>query len=264
MTAGEDFHRGLAALLFQVVNRDDAPDVAYYRGIIERSGQPALDAGCGPGRLLCQYLRAGLDVDGCDISPDMVDLCRRRAEAEGLAPALHVQSTAGLDLPRRYRTIVSCGTFGLNGTRADDVESLRRFHHHLEPGGTLAVDIEAGWAMTEMWRRCADADRSQPGEWTTRDSTPLPDGDEIVVRRRLVEADPLGQSFTLDLRYELVRDGSVVRSEDHRLVERWYGVREMIGMLETAGFADVRVEGDYSPAEVTADHRMHVFIARRL
>jgi SAM-dependent methyltransferase len=263
VTAGTDFHRGLAALLFQVVNRDDAPDVAYYRGIIERSGQPALDAGCGPGRLLCQYLRAGLDVDGCDISPDMVDLCRRRAEAEGLAPSLHVQSTAGLDLPRRYRTIVSCGTFGLNGTRADDLESLRRFHHHLEPGGTLAVDIEAGWAMTEMWRRCASADRSQPGEWTTRDSTPLPDDDEIVVRRRLVEADPLGQSFTLDLRYELVRDGSVVRSEDHRLVERWYGVEEMIGMLETAGFADVRVEGDYSPVEVTADHRMHVFIARR-
>jgi hypothetical protein len=34
-------------------------------------------------------------------------------------------------------------------------------------------------------------------------------------------------------------------------------------MLEAAGFEDVRVEGDYSPVEVTADHRMHVFIARR-
>ena len=89
MTAGPDFHRGLAALLFQVVNRDDAPDVAYYREIIERSGQPALDAGCGPGRLLCQYLRAGLDVDGCDISPDMLDLCRARAQADGVTPSLH-------------------------------------------------------------------------------------------------------------------------------------------------------------------------------
>ncbi len=83
------------------------------------------------------------------------------------------------------------------------------------------------------------------------------------IRRRFVEADPLGQAFTLDLRYDLVRDGSVVRSEDHRLVERWYGVHEMIGMLEGAGFDDVRVEGDYTPVEVTADHRMHVFIARR-
>ena len=263
MTGGIDFHRGLAAALFEAVNRDDAPDVGYYRGIIERGGQPALDAGCGPGRLLCQYLRAGLDVDGCDVSPDMLDLCRRRAEAEGLNPSLHCQSTAELDLPRRYRTIVSCGTFGLNGTRTDDLQSLRHFRGHLEPGGTLAVDIEAGWAMTEVWKRCADLDRSQPGEWTKRDATPLPGGGEIVVRRRLVEADPLGQSFTLDLRYDLVRDGSVVRSEDHRLVERWYGVHEMVGMLEAAGFEDVRVEGDYAPAEVTAKHRMHVFIARR-
>ena len=263
MTDSLDFHRGLAALLFQVVNRDDAPDVAYYRGIIERSGQPALDAGCGPGRLLCQYLQAGLDVDGCDISPDMLDLCRARAQADGVTPSLHLQGTAELDIPRRYRTIVSCGTFGLNGTRADDLESLRRFHRHLGPGGTLAVDVEAGWAMAEVWRRCADADRSSPGEWTPRDTTPLPDGDAIAVSRRLIEADPLGQAFTLDLRYDLVHDGAVSRSEEHRLVERWYGVHEMAAMLEAAGFADVRVEGDYTPAEVTADHRMHVFIARR-
>lgn len=263
MTDAPDFHRGLAAVLFDVVNRDDAPEVAYYRGIIERGGGPALDAGCGPGRLLCQYLRAGLDVEGCDISPDMIELCRRRAESEGLQPELHLQGTASLDLPRRYRTIVSCGTFGLNGTRADDVESLRRFHRHLEPGGTLAVDIEAGWAMTEVWKRCADADRAQPGEWVARDSTPLPDGGEIAVHRRLLEADPLAQSFTLDLRYDLVRAGTVERSERHRLVERWYGVHEMAGMLEAAGFEDVRVEGDYRPVEVTADHRMHVYLARR-
>ena len=117
--------------------------------------------------------------------------------------------------------------------------------------------------MTEVWRRCADADRSRPGAWTTRDTTPLPNGDAIAVSRRLVEADPLGQAFTLDLRYDLLQDGAVVRSEDHRLVERWYGVNEMVAMLEAAGFADVRVEGDYTPADVTADHRMHVFIARR-
>ena len=83
MTDALDFHRGLAAVLFDVVNRDDAPEVAYYRGVIERGGEPALDAGCGPGRLLCQYLRAGLDVDGCDISPDMLELCRSAGRVGG-------------------------------------------------------------------------------------------------------------------------------------------------------------------------------------
>ena len=48
--------------------------------------------GCGTGRLLIPYLKAGLDVDGCDISADMIALCRERAEREGLAPTLRVQA----------------------------------------------------------------------------------------------------------------------------------------------------------------------------
>jgi len=262
--AGEDFHRGLAAVLFDAVFGEDEPDVGYYRQIIERSGQPALDAGCGPGRLLVPYLRAGLDVDGSDISPDMIEICRRRAAAEGLSPALYCQSTAELELPRRYRTIVLCGVFGLNGSRDDDLETLRRLHRHLEPGGTLALDIEAGWAMPEFWTRCTQAERAQPAEWLDRGTTALPDGDAITISRRLLEVDPLEQSFTLDMRYELVRDGAVVTSEVHRLVERWYGTHEMTALLEAAGFGVERIEGDYTPVAVTADHRMHVYIARRV
>jgi SAM-dependent methyltransferase len=50
----------------------DGPEIAYYQKLLKRFGQPALDAGCGTGRMLLPYLRAGLDVDGCDISPDML------------------------------------------------------------------------------------------------------------------------------------------------------------------------------------------------
>jgi SAM-dependent methyltransferase len=260
--APEDFHRGLAAVLFDALNSEDAPEVGYYRDVIERSGQPALDAGCGPGRLLRCYLRAGLDVDGSDISPDMLELCRRHAAAEGLSPNLYCQSTARLDLPRRYRTIVSCGVYGLGGTRRDDIETLERFHHHLEPGGTLALDVEAGWAMPEFWNACTQSAQATT-EWLDRGVTTLPDGDEIAVDRKLVEVDPLAQQFTLDLRYRRVRDGEDAEREVHRLIERWYGVHELTAMLEAAGFADVRVEGDYAPVPVAAGHRMHVFVARR-
>ena len=50
---------------------------------VRRGGQPALDTACGTGRLLLPYLRAGLDVDGCDISPDMLALCRSRQNGKG-------------------------------------------------------------------------------------------------------------------------------------------------------------------------------------
>ena len=115
----------------------DAPEIAYYQRFIEHYGQPALDVACGTGRLLLPYLRAGLDVDGCDISPDMLAHCREKAEREGFRRALIPQAMHELDLPRTYRTIFVCGSFGIGGTRQQDALALQRFYEHLTPGGVL-------------------------------------------------------------------------------------------------------------------------------
>ncbi|MDP9222702.1 MAG: class I SAM-dependent methyltransferase [Actinomycetota bacterium] len=233
----EDFHRGLAALNFDLHNQDDtAPEIDYYQRIVERHPGPALDVGCGTGRLLRHYLKQGLDVDGCDISPDLLTICRRRAESEGLSPNLYRQSMADLDLPRRYDTIFVCGAFGLNGTRADDLEALRRFHHHMNDGGTLALDIEAGWSLQEVWTLCAQRNAQLPTPWTNKGWKATPEGDKLWGQRRILAVDPLEQSGVLEVRNELERGGETVASELHVLVERWYGKHEVIGMLEAAGF----------------------------
>ena len=137
MTGAQTWHYGLVAKWWAEFNTT-GPEVDYFRRFVEE-GRPALDTACGTGRLLLPYLRAGLDVDGCDISPDMLALCRERAEQEGLAPKLYAQALHELDLPRRYRTILVCGGFGLGGQREHDAEALRRIHDHLEPGGTLVI-----------------------------------------------------------------------------------------------------------------------------
>src|SRR4030067_3664624 len=79
------WHHGLVARWWSEFSTD-GPQIKHFQSFIERFGQPALDAACGTGRLLIPYLRAGLDVDGCDISADMLALCEERARAEGLAP----------------------------------------------------------------------------------------------------------------------------------------------------------------------------------
>src|SRR6187402_444599 len=94
----QSWHYGLVAQYWAEFNLDGV-EIAYYQKFIERYGQPALDVGCGAGRLLLPYLRAGLDVDGCDISPDMLAYCREKAMREGLAPRLYQQAMHELDLP---------------------------------------------------------------------------------------------------------------------------------------------------------------------
>src|SRR5262249_44081223 len=146
------WHYGLVARWWAEFNTG-GPEIDYFRRFVDDGGEPVLDVACGTGRLLLPYLRSGIDVDGCDISPDMLALCREQAEREGFSPALYAQAAHALDLPRRYRTILVCGGLGLGGNRAHDVEALRRFHDLLEPGGIIALDNQVPYSYSRQWPR---------------------------------------------------------------------------------------------------------------
>jgi len=120
---------------------EGGPEAAYYKKLIKTYGQPVRDLGCGSGRLLLLYLQAGLDVDGCDYSDDMLAVCQERAEKEGLSPQLYAQAMHELDLPRRYKTIYACGVIGLGGERRLTMQAMQRCYEHLRPGGCIRIQL---------------------------------------------------------------------------------------------------------------------------
>jgi SAM-dependent methyltransferase len=260
------WHYGLIARYWAEFNEPEPAELAYYRAAIERFGQPALDLACGTGRLLLPLLAAGLDVDGTDISADMLALCQERADREGLAPRLVAQAMHDLNLPRRYRTIFICGGFGIGGQRDNDLETLRRVRRQLEPDGALVFSVqmpfddkdEASWARWLPGRR-ADI----PGEWPeTADRRRAKNGDEFELVARLAELDLLGQRHILEMRSRLFRDGEMVAEEFGRLGESLYFIPELLLMLDVAGFDDVSVEGPYNGLPATSDDGTVVVVAR--
>jgi SAM-dependent methyltransferase len=262
MSTPQSWHYGLIAEWWAEFNTD-GPEIDYFGRLVER-GQPALDAGCGTGRMLLPWLRAGFDVDGCDVSADMISLCRSRARREHFDPSLFVQPLHALDPPRRYRTIVACGVFGLGSTRAQDEEALRRFHRSLEPGGTLALDIEVPWANVRHWSQWTREERKRlPEPWPdSGERARAADGSEYELRTRTLEIHPLDQTLVLEIRAEKFRDGRLVAAEEHALSIRVYSPTELILLLERSGFASVEVLGHHNDAPPTGDDDFLVYVAR--
>lgn len=259
----QTWHYGLVAEWWAEFNIE-GPEIEYFGRFVE-SGQPALDAGCGTGRLLLPWLRAGFDVDGCDVSADMVGLCRARAQHEGFDPTLLIQPLHELKPPRRYRTIVACGVFGLGSTRAQDQEALRRFHLWLESGGTLVLDNEVPYANVRHWRNWTKEERRHlPEPWRPSGLRKrAADGAEYEIRARVIDVDPLDQTLALEIRAQKWLEGRLVATEERLLSMRAYFRDELLLMLERAGFTDIDVRGDYADQPAAAEHDFLVYMARR-
>jgi ubiquinone/menaquinone biosynthesis C-methylase UbiE len=226
--AGEVEYVGLMAESWDALRGDTSAweDRAFYLDVIRERGEPVLDVGCGTGRLLLDYLRLGIDIDGVDVSAEMLAICRRKAARDGLVPHLYEQPMEDLDLPRRYATIiVPSSSFQLIVEPADAVAALAGLRRHLEPGGALAMPFIAMNApREEHWVREAQ----------------LEDGSTIR-RTASVVYDPATRLESTDDLYEQLRDGSVVRSERYRRPQatRGYSPEQVGELLDEAGFDEV-------------------------
>jgi SAM-dependent methyltransferase len=257
------WHYGVVARWWAEFNVD-GPEIEYLRPFVE-AGQPALDVACGTGRLLIPFLRGGLDVDGSDLSADMLALCRERAECEGFAPNLYAEATHELDLPRRYQTIYMCGSFGIGGNRDHDREALRRLHDHLEPGGLLVLDQEMPYADAQQWSYWTKEGRaSLPEPFDEPSWRPGSDGTEYRLRSRTVDVDPIAQRLTLQMQASMRGGGEVVEDDPLLLATTMYTANELELLLRVTGFEDVELRADHTDAEPTAATDVVVFLARKL
>ena len=211
------WHYGLVARYWGAFETEGGPEANYYKKLIERSGQPALDLGCGSGRLLLLYLQAGLDVDGCDYSKDILAVCQERIKKADLSTGLYAQAMHELDLPRRYRTIFASGVIGLGGERRLTMQAMQRCYEHLRPNGIFAFDYMVRWNDPPAWlSRLPENRRALPQEWpSSGERKGLPDGTELELVARTISTDPLENVATRQIRAQLWLKDKLLKEEIH-------------------------------------------------
>jgi ubiquinone/menaquinone biosynthesis C-methylase UbiE len=118
----------------RILNSD--PVLWQFVGNVE--GQVVLDAGCGTGYLCRQLCRKGAIVTGIDFSSRMLEIARRKAEAEGLAIVWQEDSCSQLKTLQDNHFDLLISNYVLMDL-PDLAGAVKAFCRVLKPGGIAVV-----------------------------------------------------------------------------------------------------------------------------
>lgn len=214
----------------------------------------SLEIGCGSGRLLLPLLLKGHEVEGVELSSEMLELCRKAAEALSLSPMLFEGDMMSFDPGKIYRSLlVPAFTLQL---APDPAAALLHFHKLLEPGGVIYLSVFI--PMAELRRELPE------GEWYDDHGTSLPDGRSasLQTRHRL---DRKARILTREHRYLLhAADGSLEAQHESQQTIRWFTARQLRGLLAKSGFEPVHAIADFDPEQpVDEDAQIITVVARK-
>lgn len=219
-------------------------DAEFYLGLAKGAPGPALELGCGTGRLLVPLAREGIEVTGLDLSEAMLSEAKRQLKREPKQVRKRVTLVHGdmadFSLEGQFGLIfIAFRSFMMLATPEAQRRCLARIHRHLRPGGIVAIDL-----FDPLLRRLEPGKKSR--KWVRMNEVIHPETLNVV---RIDVAgrtnDPLRQVFEETWRFTEHGPQGVVRREKEVLRMRWTYRHEMRHLLELAGFEDIVEYSDY-------------------
>ena len=213
-------------------------DLGFWLELARAARGPVLDLCCGTGRVLLAALEAGVDAEGADLYPEMLERLRTNASARGLEARAHRADMRSFALPRRYAAVlIPFNAFAHNLTADDQLATLECCREHLAPGGLLALDVFS--ATPEMVAHpvadpVMELEVHDPASGRTFQ---LYDGRALDPARQI-------QRSAIEIR-ELDGDRTPVASHRFETEVRWVYPSEMELLLRLSGFARWEIFGGF-------------------
>ncbi len=249
-------YSGLIAELYDAwFGKQPADDQAFFKRHLEKEGGLALEIGSGTGRLLVPYLLDGLHVHGIEPSVEMSAICSSKATRHNINPTVYRQYMEVMNIPVSYKTIfVPHCLFQTITKREIAFETLRRFYLHLDKGGLLMLSLN-----TPSRKLTPQTE----GVWRVRSSMVRPGDHAQVVLSESIANNYFDQLETQWLKNEIAKHDGSLETFIKTANLRWYYKYEFMMMLEQVGFKDIKIYGDYTDNQATADSKTMVFSAKK-
>jgi SAM-dependent methyltransferase len=240
--------------LYDLVYSWYTADLPFYVERARQAGGPVLEAACGTGRVLIPTLEAGVDIDGFDLAPAMIEHLRAKAAAKGLAPRVAVGDMREFTMPRRYALVtIPFRAFMHLHTSAEQIAALRCLREHLEPRGALVFNLfypRWEYMRDHEGKRVLDREFTDPASGRHVAFWDTPRYDRV-------------NQLLVDEREVVVRDGHRETASRYGFSLRWTFVYEMELLLRLAGFTRFEVARGWDGGPFEHDTEEMVWTAWR-
>jgi SAM-dependent methyltransferase len=233
-------------------------DISFYVNAVKKYGDPALELGCGTGRITLAIAEAGYHIVGLDISEKMLERATEKRSA--LRPEsrerVHVVQgdMTGFDLGEKFRCIlIPFRPFQHLLETEQQINCLRSAAKHLAPKGRLILDFFQ-----------TDAERMHDDKFL--EETPLieydlPHGRHVALSERVAGFHRALQQNDVEMIFRVRHaDG-----RQERLVMEWtlrYFFRyEVEHLLARCGFQVDAVYGNFECSALRDDSPEMIFVA---
>lgn len=210
-------------------------ELNFFLSFVKEKNMKVLEPMCGNGRMLIPFMLEGIDIEGFDISDDMLKLCKEKCEKLNLHPTIYNESIEEFKSEQKYDVIIiPFGSFSLLPDHLVDL-SLENLKSMLKEDGKLLLTI-----ITK---------KSEPNEipnWVqtnfvhfTRDT---------IVEYKKVQFNEENNMLHTMLKYELIEGNEVLKTEIMDFPMRLYKNGEFEHTLKNNGLKKVvihEVENGY-------------------
>lgn len=183
-----------------------------------------LDIGCGTGIHALELISYGFEVEGTDISSDMIELARKRSERAGKSIHFYNESFQTANkINKKYDVVLALfSSINYVLTDADLAESFENMHDLLNEGGILIFDF---------WN----------GDAVVRDYSPIKEKtvtseDIKIIRKTKSSVFKESNNITVDFNFDLFKNNQITDTFSERHELRYFFIDEMKSIISHHNF----------------------------
>lgn len=244
--------------------RDYTDDIQFYVRWARRCSPPALELGCGTGRILLALAQGGCPVWGLDSCVPMLDKARHKLSQLPADASQYVNLVEGdmrdFDLGQEFGLIYLPFREFMHLTHEEDqLSCLDAVHRHLSPTGRLIINLYDMdlVALTQRSDSNVPLYRQHGGDYT----------DPVTGHKVYLSSATHYKHSTQTMHEERFYDrvdssGAVVERRMVTITQRWFFRWEMHHLLHRANFRVHELYGGYDRQPVGEMGSDMIFIAR--